>query len=88
MRPIRIPGMLHCSGGPGTDQFPGMDTLVRWREQGVAPRRIVASHVSMGVVDKTRPLCPYPKVARYKGSGDPNDAESFVCREPRGRSNP
>jgi feruloyl esterase len=77
-----IPGMGHCSGGPGTDTFDGMGALERWVEKGHPPRSIVASHLTNGVVDKTRPLCLYPKVAVYKGSGSTNDAASFVCRDP------
>ena len=50
--------------------------------QGKAPERIVASHLTNGVVDRTRPLCPYPQVASYKGSGNINDAANFVCRTP------
>lgn len=79
-----IPGMGHCSGGPGTDTFDGMGALVDWVENGRAPRRILASHLTNGVVDKTRPLCVYPSTAVYAGSGDPNRAENFVCRTPRG----
>jgi feruloyl esterase len=79
-----IPGMGHCSGGAGTDTFDGMGELERWVEKGKAPRRIVASHLTAGVVDKTRPLCLYPRVAVYRG-GDINDEASFVCRAPKSR---
>jgi feruloyl esterase len=77
-----IPGMGHCSGGAGTDTFDGMGALEQWVEKGQAPKRIVASHLTAGVVDKTRPLCQYPRVATYKGDGDINDALNFVCRAP------
>jgi|WetSurMetagenome_2_1015567.scaffolds.fasta_scaffold28826_3 feruloyl esterase len=80
LRLFMIPGMGHCSGGPGTDQFNRMAVLERWREAGAAPDQIPASHVTGGTVDMTRPLCPYPKVATYKGSGSMNDAENFVCK--------
>jgi len=80
LRLFMIPGMGHCSGGPGTDQFNKMAVLERWRESGIAPDQIPASHVTGGTVDMTRPLCPYPKAATYKGSGSMNDAENFVCK--------
>ena len=54
--------------------------LERWRESGAAPDAIVASHRTDGRVDRTRPLCPYPQVARYKGTGSTDDAASFECR--------
>ena len=75
-----IPGMNHCSGGPGTDTFDKMKVMEDWVEKGIEPKRIVASHLTNGVVDKTRPLCPYPKVAKYNGSGDTNDAANFSCK--------
>ena len=78
-----IPGVGHCGGGPGTDQFNGMKALQDWVERGIEPRRIIAWHLTNGVVDKTRPLCPWPQRAVYTGTGDTNDAANFVCR--RGR---
>ena len=77
-----IPGMNHCQGGPGTDTFDKVKTLEQWVEQGKKPAQIVASHLTNGQVDKTRPLCPYPQVAKYKGTGDTNDAANFSCVEP------
>lgn len=87
-----VPGMNHCSGGPATDQFDLLTPLVRWVEQDKAPGRIVASARGAGnaggvnaevpatwAPDRTRPLCPYPRVATYVG-GDVERAESFVCR--------
>jgi feruloyl esterase len=56
--------------------------LEQWVEHGIAPERIIATHSLNGIVDRTRPLCPYPQVASYKGSGDTNDAASFVCKTP------
>lgn len=80
------PGMAHCSGGTGPNTF-DMQTLIEaWVEAGKAPEEIVATHLINGVVDRSRPLCPYPKVAVYKGKGDTNDAANFVCREPKGGS--
>ena len=75
-----VPGMNHCSGGPGTDTFDKMKVMEDWVEKGIEPKGIVASHLTNGVVDKTRPLCPYPKVAKYNGSGDTNDAANFSCK--------
>jgi len=75
-----IPGMNHCSGGPGADTFDKMKVMEDWVEKGIEPKGIVASHLTNGVVDKTRPLCPYPKVAKYNGSGDTNDAANFSCK--------
>jgi feruloyl esterase len=59
-----------------------MKVIEQWVEQGVAPDRITASHATNGVVDRTRPLCAYPQVARYTGTGSTDDAASFVCRQP------
>jgi feruloyl esterase len=80
LRLFMVPGMQHCSGGPGTDQFNKMAVLERWREDGMAPAQILASHVTNGQVDMTRPLCPYPQVAVYKGSGSTIDAANFSCK--------
>ena len=76
------PGMAHCGGGEGPNTFDKIGTLDRWVEQGQAPARIIASHSTAGKVDRTRPLCPYPQVARYKGSGSIDDAANFVCAAP------
>jgi feruloyl esterase len=83
LRLYMVPGMQHCSGGEGPDQFNKMAVIERWRESGAAPKEIVASHVSGGAVDRTRPLCPYPQVAVYKGAGSTNDASSFACKMPQ-----
>ena len=73
--------MNHCGGGPATDRFDQLTPLVRWVEQGVAPDAIVATANAMSPwPGRTRPLCAYPKQARYVGSGDVNDAKSFVCK--------
>jgi feruloyl esterase len=75
-----VPGMGHCRGGVGaTDQFDMIAALEQWVERGIAPTRIVASHATDGVTDRTRPLCPYPQVARWKGSGSTDDAANFAC---------
>ena len=69
VRLFMVPGMGHCSGGDGPDSFDMLAALERWREQGEAPARILASQVTDGRVTRTRPLCPYPQVAKYKGTG-------------------
>ncbi len=78
-----VPGMFHCSGGLGTDQFDVMTPLVNWVEGGAAPDSIAAARVEQGQVTRTRPLCPYPQVARYSGSGSIDDARSFACAPPQ-----
>ena len=81
-RLFMVPGMRHCSQGEGANQFDPMAALERWRESHVAPDQIPAVHVTNGVVDTTRPLCPYPQTAVYKGSGSTNDAANFSCKVP------
>jgi feruloyl esterase len=75
------PGMAHCGGGEGPNVFDKVGTLEQWVEHSKAPERIIASHSTAGKVDRTRPLCPYPQIAQYKGSGSIDDAENFVCKE-------
>jgi len=77
-----VPGMHHCSGGPGPNTFDMLPVLEAWVERGVAPAQVIASHVTNRQVDRTRPLCPYPQVAVYKGVGSTNDAANFVCKAP------
>jgi feruloyl esterase len=79
-RLFMVPGMAHCGGGAGTSDFDMLTALERWVEQGEAPASVPASRVVNGRVDRTRPLCPYPQVATFKGTGDINDAANFVCR--------
>lgn len=74
------PGMGHCSGGDGPNTFDMVAALEQWVEQKKAPDFIVASHAIKGTVDRTRPLCPYPQVAVYKGTGSTDDAANFACR--------
>ena len=80
IRLFMMPGVNHCSGGPGTDTFDKVKVMEEWIEQGKAPSRIVASHSTAGTVDKTRPLCAYDQTAEYNGSGDTNDAANFTCK--------
>ena len=82
IRLFMAPGMQHCGNGPGPNQANYVGALERWREAGVAPDQLLASHVTDNRVDMTRPLCPYPQVASYKGAGSTNDAASFVCKAP------
>ena len=81
-RLFMAPGMGHCGGGEGPSGFDMVSVLEEWVEQGRAPDRIVASRQRDGVVDRTRPLCPYPQVATYTGTGSTDDAENFVCGLP------
>jgi len=89
----RVPGMNHCSGGPAADQFDMLTPLVNWVEKGQAPDSVVASVRGPGnaaavnadvpatwSATRTRPLCPYPQVARYNGTGDIESAASFSCK--------
>ena len=75
-----VPGMGHCQGGPGTDQFDKVAALDRWVESGTKPQSIVATHMTDGVADRTRPLCAYPASARYTGTGSTDDAKNFRCQ--------
>jgi feruloyl esterase len=80
IRLFMAPGMGHCSGGVGPSQVNWMAALERWREGGEAPDRLEAFRVANNRVEMSRPLCPYPQVAVYKGAGSTNDAASFACR--------
>jgi feruloyl esterase len=81
-RLFMAPGMGHCSGGPGPNQFDAITALEQWVEKGVAPDKLIATHSTAGKVDRTRPLCPYPQVARYRGTGSIDEAASFACVMP------
>jgi len=81
-RLFMAPGMAHCGGGPGPNTFDMQAALEQWVERGVAPDVVLATHSINGIVDRLRPLCPYPQVAVYKGKGDTNDASNFACRAP------
>jgi feruloyl esterase len=92
-----IPGMGHSRGGPATDQFDAVDALVNWVEKGIAPDSITAKARGAGTIaassvnpdvpaswapDRTRPLCPYPQIAKYAGTGSIDDAANFTCVAP------
>jgi feruloyl esterase len=79
-RLFMVPGMGHCGNGTGTATFDMLAALEKWVEQKQAPDSIPASRTVQGKVDRTRPLCPYPQLATYKGSGDINDAANFACK--------
>ena len=81
-RLFMVPGMQHCRGGEGPNQFNVMGALERWKESSEPPAQILATHVTNNAVDRTRPLCPYPQMAVYKGLGSINDAANFTCKAP------
>lgn len=81
-RLFMVPGMAHCRGGVGTDEFDAFTALVEWTEKGVVPNQLAAWQSRDGKVVRSRPLCPYPQVAKYKGTGNPDEAPNFVCTNP------
>jgi feruloyl esterase len=81
-RLFMVPGMQHCTNGPGPSRFDALSALEQWVEQSKPPEEIVAAHVTNGTVDRTRPLCAYPQEAHYKGSGSTDEAANFVCALP------
>ena len=78
-RLFMVPGLHHCGGGVGTGSFDPIAVLEQWVEGGVAPARIDAKRIVDDKVVRSRPLCPHPQVARYKGTGSVDDATSFTC---------
>jgi feruloyl esterase len=84
MRLFLMPGVGHCGGGVGPDQADFLGALERWKEQGVAPGQIVATRGAGrgGQTPMSRPLCPHPQVARYKGTGSTDEAGNFSCVTP------
>jgi tannase/feruloyl esterase len=81
-RLFMAPGMGVCGGGDGPNTFDALGAMEQWVEHKKAPDQIIASHSTDGKADRTRPLCPYPQVAKYKGSGSIDDAANFACRMP------
>ncbi len=73
-----VPGMSHCGGGPSLDRFDLLGALSNWVEKGIAPQSVIAT--GKAFPGRSRPLCPYPKHAQYKGQGNPDDAANFDCR--------
>jgi feruloyl esterase len=83
IRLFMIPGMNHCGGGEGPDTFDKIGVIEAWVESAKPPARIIAAHhTAAGKVDRTRPLCPYPLIAQYIGSGSIDDASNFRCAAP------
>jgi len=82
VRTYFVPGMHHCGGGPGPNEFEMLPILEAWVEKDVAPASVLASRVVDGKTVRTRPLCPHPQVARYRGTGSLDDAANFVCAAP------
>jgi feruloyl esterase len=81
-RLFMVPGCLHCGGGPGASDVDWLSVIVDWVERAKAPDKIIASKRDGKKTVMTRPLFSYPVTAAYKGSGDPNSAESFVAKQP------
>ena len=80
-----IPGMDHCSilPGRGPDNFDVLKALEDWVENGIAPEQMIATQLDKeGKIMRSRPVCLYPKAAKYKGSGNPDDASNFSCESP------
>ena len=80
VRLFMVPGMGHCRGGDGTDTFDPVSAVNSWVQNGKAPDHIPAARIRNGAPDRTRPLCPYPQVAHYQGSGSTDDAANFACK--------
>lgn len=96
LKMFMMPGIAHCSGGPGVANIGGstgaargpepernvVSALDRWVTEGRAPEVLVGTRLASGTPDRTRPLCAYPQVARYRGTGNINDAANFTCGNP------
>jgi feruloyl esterase len=82
VRLYMVPGMGHCGGGDGPNQFDMLTQLENWREKAQAPTQVIASKIENGKVVRTRPLCPYPQINRYTGAGSIDDAKNFACQAP------
>ena len=80
-----VPGVHHGGGGPGLTEFDALAALENWVEKGQAPEKLIASRSNNGTVERSRPVFPYPVLARYSGKGDPKRADSFVPVEPSTR---
>jgi hypothetical protein len=81
-RLFMVPGMAHCGGGIGPDRHDAVSAIIDWVEADRAPDSMVASKIDNGEVVRTRPLCPYPQVARHSGRGSIDDAANFRCVMP------
>ncbi|MGW0825936.1 tannase/feruloyl esterase family alpha/beta hydrolase [Streptomyces sp. NPDC002845] len=78
-----FPGVAHCGGGEGPDTFDVLTPVMAWTETATKPGKIIASNITDGTVTRTRPVYPYPRVARYDGTGSADDASNFVAVTPR-----
>jgi len=83
VRLFMMPGVAHCGGGVGPDRHDAVTAVIDWVEKGKAPDQLLVSKVTDNKVVRTRPLCPYPQVARYKGQGSIDEAANFSCVAPR-----
>ena len=81
-RLFMVPGMFHCGGGSNVDKIDAMTPLINWVENGVPPDQMIARRVENGELVRSRPICVYPNVARYKGQGSTDEAENFACVSP------
>jgi feruloyl esterase len=81
-RLFMVPGMGHCGGGNAPTRFDALAALEPWVEKGAAPETMVAAQVVQGETKRTRPLCAYPQVAKWNGTGNPDEAASFTCQLP------
>jgi feruloyl esterase len=84
VRLFLVPGMNHCGGGAGCDTFDRVGVVDQWLQTGSAPDQILSSKESAGKVVRTRPLCAWPAIARYRGTGSMDEAASFECARPAG----
>jgi feruloyl esterase len=82
IRLFMLPGVGHCRGGDGPDTFDAMGVINQWVNGGAAPQTIEAARVRQGQTDRTRPLCAFPQVARYSGSGSTDESANFSCVAP------
>jgi len=81
------PGVAHCAGGAGPNPVGTFEAVVNWVENGVAPDRIMAARTLPGGAVRARPLCAYPKTAKWTGVGSTDDAANFVCVDGRHDAN-
>jgi hypothetical protein len=79
MRLFMAPGVGHCGGGAGPAPSGQLEALLAWVEDGKAPQTILATGRNQSGGTRSRPLCPYPLVAKYKGTGSTDDAANYVC---------
>lgn len=85
VRLFMVPGMQHCGGGAGADQFDMGAPIEKWVEGGEAPEQIIAAKVESGKVIRTHPLCAYPAVAKYSGTGSADEAANWSCSTHQGK---